>query len=584
MDANTIDSFIKGYERLGAWADVLDGINVFPVADGDTGRNLMVSLAPLKGLRSRALEETVQELLFAGRGNSGNIATRFVAELLRDGFQDSIYPAVKAGAENARKAVKNPRPGTMLTVLDRLARSLEGLPSRFDLEDRLEEVLDQIQYAVYESPEMLPELRASGVVDAGALGMLLFLEGLLKGLCNRDDQFRAIRDIFGDRLEISDEGEKTPEASFCVDFVVRMTADVERSLIEITGAEQSASLYRFQDCLKIHLHTSDTQSLKQKVESMGTILQWQEDDLFDQVKRFHLPVLQSPIHIVTDAAGSITRDMAQRLGVTLLESYVTLGRDCIPETSVIPEVLYRAMRDGGKASTSQASVFERYQHYDRLVKQYENVLYLCVGSAYTGNYVVAAEWKKQYDPEDRLTLIDTGAASGRLAAAVIATAKYAVRAENRRQVIGFAQQAAIKSGEYIFLDELKYLAAGGRMSKTGAFFGDMLNIKPVVSPEAGGVEKVGIVRTTEAQINFALDKLGKSVKDEAGSLVILEYSDNRQWVQGRCITEIKKIFKRAEILVQPLSLTAGVHIGPGAWAVAFYGNPPASADGDPGDE
>jgi hypothetical protein len=67
---------IAGVERVAAWSDVLDDINVFPVADGDTGRNLIISLTPLRYLQQDQ-EETIHKLLLSARGNSGNLAVRF---------------------------------------------------------------------------------------------------------------------------------------------------------------------------------------------------------------------------------------------------------------------------------------------------------------------------------------------------------------------------------------------------------------------------------------------------------------------------------------------------------------------------
>ncbi len=567
-------AFITGYERMGAWSGVLDEINVFPVADGDTGRNMMISLAPLRGIGDRDGQEIAEQLMFAARGNSGNIAVQFVAELLKADCPEALESAAKAGTQSARKAVNEPRPGTMLTVLDRFAEALRGRDSEKDLETLGENVIDMIEESVRQTPELLPELKEAGVVDAGALGMFLFLEGFLKNFSSPEKNFRSVRKIFGDSLCLASDFDQSAEQGFCVDFVVRMDKNHDSRATRIAETDESATVYTFSDYAKIHLHTKDALGLKQKAEQIGEIVQWSQDDLEQQVKDFRLPETRGPVHIVTDAAGSLTREMARRLGVTLLESYVTLGNSCIPETCVDPEELYPAMRRNIKASTSQASVFERHQHYARLLEQYENLLYLCVGSVYTGNYQVAMEWKKENDPDGRITVIDTGAASGRLAATVIATAKYNARAENPQQVIEFAGQAAEKSGEFIFLDELKYLAAGGRMSKTGAFFGDMLHMKPVITPKKKGAEKVGIVRNAEAQIGFAAERLPKILKDDPESLILLEYTDNRQWVEDRALAEIRRLFPSAQILVEPLSLTSGVHIGPGAWAVAWYGDRP----------
>ena len=69
-------SFVAGVERVAAWADLLDDINVYPVADGDTGRNLSVSLSPLRRTDGEK-DKIVRQLLLAARGNSGNIASQF---------------------------------------------------------------------------------------------------------------------------------------------------------------------------------------------------------------------------------------------------------------------------------------------------------------------------------------------------------------------------------------------------------------------------------------------------------------------------------------------------------------------------
>ena len=81
MDAPFAQALIAGVERVTAWADLLDEINVFPVADGDTGRNLVVSLSPLRRI-ALGREQIIRELLLSARGNSGNIAARFFSGLL----------------------------------------------------------------------------------------------------------------------------------------------------------------------------------------------------------------------------------------------------------------------------------------------------------------------------------------------------------------------------------------------------------------------------------------------------------------------------------------------------------------------
>jgi hypothetical protein len=226
------------------------------------------------------------------------------------------------------------------------------------------------------------------------------------------------------------------------------------------------------------------------------------------------------------------------------------------------------MRQGVKVFTAQASVYERHQFYESVLRRYERVLYLCVGSAFTGNHQVALQWKKEHDEQDRLRIIDTGAASGRLGTIVLACARYLAQTNDLEKTYEFAQSAVKNCEEYVFLDKLQYLAAGGRLSRTSAFFGDMLKIKPVISPQPEGVKKVGVVKNQEEQVKMALEKLGATLKTDSRALIMLEYSDNVDQV-AQFKEKIKALYTNAEIILQPLSLTSGAHMGPGTWGVAF---------------
>jgi DegV family protein with EDD domain len=197
-----------------------------------------------------------------------------------------------------------------------------------------------------------------------------------------------------------------------------------------------------------------------------------------------------------------------------------------------------------------------------------------VGSVFTGNYAVATKWKERHDPGNRLIVLDTAAASGRLGLMAIAAARLSRQVDDPERVVHFAQQAIERCEEYIFLDKLQYLAAGGRLSRTGAFLGDVLGLKPVISPLAEGAKKVGAVRNQAEQITFAMDKLERSLPPDKKALIMLEYSDNRSWVEDTVKPAILRRYVRSEIILQPLSLTTGVHTGPGTWALAFLPDVP----------
>jgi hypothetical protein len=272
---------------------------------------------------------------------------------------------------------------------------------------------------------------------------------------------------------------------------------------------------------------------------------------------------------MTDAAGSMTRKTAAALGVTLLDSYITVGEQSFPETRFAAEELYAAMRGGVKVSTAQASLFERHEHFRSVLDRYPRVIYLCVGSAFTGNCAEAAAWQKRNDPEGRFTVIDSGAASGRLGLLALAAGRFALEARDTAEVVRFVREGMERCQEYLFLDTLKYLAAGGRLSRTNAFFGDMMRMKPVISPLAEGARKVGVVRNRREQVQFALEKLNAGLERNARAMIMIEHTDNLEWVARKVQPEIARRWPQAEIMLQPMSLTAGAHMGPGTWAVAF---------------
>ena len=570
-----------GFERLAAWSDLLDAINVYPVADGDTGRNLQISLTPLKvgGIEFDTGRLTTA-LLHGARGNSGNIAARFFSEFVRTP-EIPMDRAARRGARAAYQAVATPREGTMLTAFEVLATQLEAL-SPVNGMAAADTLLEALEIAVHDSRDILPRLAQAGVVDAGALGIFLFFEGFFYTLVDRSEACRPPTRRFGDRLRVRDDFREGAGAGYCVDTVLRAGTDVE-SLVRRLGLDtESVVTLTHGSVVKLHFHTDDREAVRRALENTGTLVGWSEDDLARQVAAFGRRPAQSRVHIATDGAASLTRTDQERYGVTLLDSYITIGGQSLPETRFPAEELYRRMRAGEKASTSQASDFERRQHYQRFLESFPQTLYLCVGSAFTGNYQASSAWQAANDPDHRLNIVDTGAASGRLAAMVLAAARLAFRGGDLASVMERVAHSLTACREYIFIDRLKYLAAGGRLSRPSAFVGDLLQVKPVISPLPTGAEKVGSVKNRPEQLAFAMERLETDLAGAERPLILLEYSDTRDWVEARAAEALRRRFPQAEIILQPLSLTTGVHTGPGTWAVAVHPDPDGERLGETG--
>ncbi|AEG44823.1 DAK2 domain-containing protein [Isoptericola variabilis] len=204
LDAAVVRTWARlAAEALGRARTALDGVNVFPVADGDTGTNMHLTLreaadairdTPDDAGGARLLRLMARGALLGARGNSGVILSEWLRGLaVAATHRDPLAPALDAAARSARRAVAHPEPGTILTAAEVAAAAArdaaagpagpEAAPAPADGHDAATQaVLDAARRGAREaalsSPASLAALRAAGVLDAGACGLVLVLHAL----------------------------------------------------------------------------------------------------------------------------------------------------------------------------------------------------------------------------------------------------------------------------------------------------------------------------------------------------------------------------------------------------------------------
>ncbi len=561
-------AFAAGYASFVAWSDLVDRINVFPVADGDTGTNLRISLAPLRDVEG-GRASAARRVSRCATGNSGNIAAAFFREFVGAENREDLEKCAAIGCKKSWQAVADPRAGTMLSVFDALKIGLEGDGNRdFTILEQ------QLCRAVLATTGHLPELQRAGVVDAGALAMFIFFAGFFRRLDRRQQVRIPVLDLFKDQLSLDETFQGDQDGRCCVDATLKVEDDLHTMREKLAALGQSVVVVRDDSRLKIHVHTEDPAQLRERLANMGDITRWSDEAIdTNGAARLSAADRNRTLHCVTDGAGSLPRLLAARKGITLLDSYIVYGNQSRPESLCALVEVYGLMRQGVRVTTAQASTFERHQCYGSLLRRFGRTLYLSVGSAFTGNYSTAMAWKEKNDPDNLFEVVDTGAASGRLALITLLTARYADQEKDARQIVRYAEKCCRDVREYVFIDELEYLARSGRLSRAGGFFGDLLRMKPVISPMPGGVRKVGVVRSRKGQLEFALEKLEESALKYTNPVILLQYSDNKDWLQDTVRPQVRTLLPKAELLSVPLSLTSGVHMGPGTWGLACADGP-----------
>jgi len=294
-------SFAAGYGCLSAWSDLIDRINVFPVADGDTGTNLRISLAPLRGGEKKN-EISIDQLARCATGNSGNIAAAFFREFCLAESFSQLADKASEGKARAWQAVADPRPGTMLTVFDRLATVLSAT---LDQQTLYLTLCRELQKTVCDTALTLSELEAAGVVDSGALAMYVFFDGFFHCLTRQKGRPDSILDLFAGKLAVCSDFRPQMTDGYCIDLIMKMAdnpAAFRDSLVEFG---ESVVVVEDDALFKVHLHAQDPAWMRGRLGSFGEIVRWSAEPIDQEVPRQEAMTEKPQVHIVTDAAGSI---------------------------------------------------------------------------------------------------------------------------------------------------------------------------------------------------------------------------------------------------------------------------------------
>lgn len=303
MRTETIDG--KSYARmlLGGAAMLaihikeLNALNVFPVADGDTGTNMLKTieggLASVDKEASCHIGELSKQfargVLLSARGNSGVILSQIFAGIneVLEGYDSvdavTLARAYRHGIEKSYAAVQNPTEGTILTVF---RESTEYAASRMNSDSTLEDFfrlhVEEAKRSLMATKELLPVLAEADVVDSGAAGYLYIAEGMNRALDGDEVTYEPIVSEGQNSPDIdSFTRESVLEYGYCTEFLLRlMSAKVNPDSFEVATAVsileqmggESIVAYKDGDILKVHVHTFTPGDVLTKMQAFGEFL------------------------------------------------------------------------------------------------------------------------------------------------------------------------------------------------------------------------------------------------------------------------------------------------------------------------
>lgn len=286
--ADVVDVIDEFTSRLRAHRAELNAINVFPVADNDTGTNMVRSLEAVTAASAgatdlKSLAAAVENAALSGRGNSGLIIGQFLAGFTSaaNGDRLDVGAGLVAAAALAREAVASPVEGTMLTVADSVAAVIVGDPTV-----GVEQLAVHADVAVAATTEQLAVLAERGVVDSGAFGLAMFfgaLASVVGGAADSGpedgveaDGREIICDVGNNRVADHPIGALTSiSMAYEIQFrVVRSVVDVGELQTILSSLGTDVVVASSADHLSAHVHVSDphvaTSAISAQLESRPT--------------------------------------------------------------------------------------------------------------------------------------------------------------------------------------------------------------------------------------------------------------------------------------------------------------------------
>jgi uncharacterized protein len=351
------------YAELEARRQEVNDLNVFPVADGDTGDNMAMTMRAVMEELDRLDGQEVDEIgrtelvqalaraaLMGARGNSGVILSQIVrgaAEELASRPGELIDPVLVASAfasaaDAAYDSVREPAEGTMLTVFREMAHSIARQLARLDAEkqrlDRgvseelqdavLAEILERAiadgQRAVERTPEQLDVLRESGVVDAGGYGLVLILAGVVAGLRGDDAEVPEIDHHEAPRL--SRPHHEDSRFRYCTNFIVSgQGLDSREFLPRLEGLGDSVLVVGDEVTLKVHVHTDDPEAAVGLFEDAGEVTNLDVADMREQIAERRARLDGGRTGVLAVAAGPGMERLFAELGAHVVPGGETLN-------------------------------------------------------------------------------------------------------------------------------------------------------------------------------------------------------------------------------------------------------------------
>ena len=590
LDGNQLAAaLVSGIYSVIADQNFLNKINVFPVADGDTGTNLSLSLgvalgvlqAPGEKHLGRLLAATADALLDGSRGNSGAIMAQFfqgvsdsTGDLTR--FTTTTFGrAIRAGSDYAHDALTKPEEGTILSVIATFAGAIEKhvhSAQHSDFGAMFAVVMPRLTQALADTTGQLDALRKAGVVDAGARGFVDLMTGvanfIMHGTITAQPDMSALMSV-DDMAMPADSGENY-EYRYCTECIVT-ASDIDRRKLREALASLGASLVLAGSKRKarIHIHVNDAQAVFDVGRRFGTVSGEKADDLHRQQ---HSGEQRAPkFAVVTDSAADIADSDMERLDIHMVPCRIQFGdRSYLDKVSIGTREFYAELANSEHhPMTSQPAPGDFRRQFQFLASHYADVLSINLTSAASGTFQAARTAAGRTEAHGKVHVIDSLNASLGQGLLAVFAAECAMAGVSAEVTLAALARQIPQTHSYGVLRNLAYAVRGGRVPRWVKLLADSLRVTPVIhiSPEGKIVLSTCLFGRRRIATRFARH-VAQKIRGKGATLVAVGHAvspDEAAQLEQILRTEVPDIRR---LSTAELGTALGVHGGPGTLVIA----------------
>ena len=583
---NLYYTFIAGARKVIAHQIELNKINVFPVNDGDTGTNLAAtirsvieSLHPHRSYKITA-DRIAESTLMNARGNSGIIFAQFFYGLSNETadlqavnlkqFAESIQRSVKYIYE----AVANPVEGTMLTVIKEWADYIfESWHKYADFDQLLLSSYDVLKRSLYETTSKLKILARNNVVDAGAKGFVLFVEGIIEYIHTRN--FKELVQAKAESVALPKTEEiisENVEFRYCTEAILKNTTISQHDMMILLEQYGNSGVVAGSDKMRrIHVHTNNPADLFYDLKDFGTITFQKADDMIRQSESVFKRKYK--IALVTDSTCDLAEEFFDNYQIHMLPVNISFGENhYLDKITITPNQFYKMLKDAPEyPKSSQINEKSFINLYSHLASHYDSVIAVNLSDKLSGTFHTSQKAaqivSKEFDKP--VSVINSKGISGSVGLVVLRIAEAIDKGYSHDQIVTLSEKWVNDTKIFVNVITVKYLVRGGRLSMAKGLISRLLHLNPVISlDETGKAIVLDKAFTRKGNMEKIIARIRHQTKERLLWNYIVMHANNdeaSEWFQAK----MELLTGKKPVSVVNISPIIGANAGVGASAVAF---------------